>query len=1155
VSWDAYCQRLSAFGIRVKVRNFLVFQGDIEAVAAKSPQGLTLLMEQVSGSEAYKQQYEELQARAMAAEERVATAFTRKKAVANERKQKKEQKDEAERYVAKQKELLDLRTEHTLFQLHHMKTDRDAALKESKQLQDAAAKVLRDHETFEEQVEGLKRKQAGCAKERMLQEKKVKKLQGEKDKKSPPMVRAKEESMRLTKRIRTGEKELSELEGKAEVVRQRVESLNRELKGIDKARKKLEADARSYYQQHTRRAGANLNSREVQEEYAQIKLQVAEKTAKLASERDTLSTRKKASEDALQQAEAGLEALRSRSQSLRAQAAEARERASAATQAAAAARRDHKARTSERAKIEDQLRKSSSEREFVTKKLEEVEARLQDARSDRKAAGREKKHKEALDALKRMYPSSVYGRLHELGDVMQRQYHLALTVAMGRDQDSVFVDNERTARDAITYLKDQKVPSMTFVPLATCKVKMINERLRSLRGTARLAVDMVQPIRPEMARAFQYAFGNTLVCDGVEEAQDLAFNRGERHKVVSKDGTLFNKAGYITGGSAGNLEERARRWDEKVVDDLKAQREELASRLRALASPGELRERMAAITSELLELDARAAYNDAESQHTSGHADKMDAQAQEVEAEISSKEPQVEQLREAVQHLEEQMQVFNDRVNDIADRLFKPFSERLGLSSIREYEEQHQEFEARTEAEKARLTAQETKIKNQLGYEQGRDLQTPLQKRRDDLDRDKARLEQVQQEVAAAQQALEETDRKIKEVQEAVRAASIEQDKVDADLKDLRKRHGSLATEAAKYARQKAAAEGAAAAAEQKAKDLIASAALDQLPVPRVGGSTILSDEGAAAAGAGEEGEGAEPMDVDGEAGPSTGPSSRGGAGSATLYSIDFSGLKVPKSAKDREATLRELQEAIDAAAADLEGRSPNLRAVEQYDTVKEKEKEMNAVLEEAKREAHSAQAGFNTTRDARTQAFLDAFNHISNEIDVIYKELTRSSMHPLGGNAYLSLEDQDEPYQAGIKYTAMPPTKRFRDMEQLSGGEKTVAALALLFAIHSYRPSPFFVLDEVDAALDATNVARVAHYIRDKTRGLGNNDNNEAEQRGVETDRGPSSFQSIVISLKDIFYEKADALVGVARDVDGACSRTFTFDLSAFGEPQPAED
>ena len=72
-------------------------------------------------------------------------------------------------------------------------------------------------------------------------------------------------------------------------------------------------------------------------------------------------------------------------------------------------------------------------------------------------------------------------------------------------------------------------------------------------------------------------------------------------------------------------------------------------------------------------------------------------------------------------------------------------------------------------------------------------------------------------------------------------------------------------------------------------------------------------------------------------------------------------------------------------------------------------------------------------------------------------------------------------------------------------------------------------MLDEIDAALDATNVARVAAYIRDKTRGEG------------------SGFQSIVISLKDIFYERADALIGVARDADQGCSATFSFDLNAY--------
>lgn len=125
-----------------------------------------------------------------------------------------------------------------------------------------------------------------------------------------------------------------------------------------------------------------------------------------------------------------------------------------------------------------------------------------------------------------------------------------------------------------------------------------------------------------------------------------------------------------------------------------------------------------------------------------------------------------------------------------------------------------------------------------------------------------------------------------------------------------------------------------------------------------------------------------------------------------------------------------------------------------------------------------------------------------------------------------------------------MPPMKRFRDMEQLSGGEKTVAALALLFAIHrypnipdicgtenwwdtsSYQPAPFFVLDEVDAALDNTNVAKIANYIR----------------------AHPSdAFQFIVISLKGSLYERGHSLVGIYRDQEVNSSRTLTLDVSIY--------
>ncbi|KAL6984060.1 Structural maintenance of chromosomes protein 1 [Sarracenia purpurea var. burkii] len=112
----------------------------------------------------------------------------------------------------------------------------------------------------------------------------------------------------------------------------------------------------------------------------------------------------------------------------------------------------------------------------------------------------------------------------------------------------------------------------------------------------------------------------------------------------------------------------------------------------------------------------------------------------------------------------------------------------------------------------------------------------------------------------------------------------------------------------------------------------------------------------------------------------------------------------------------------------------------------------------------------------------METYNHISGNIDKIYKQLTKSNTHQLGGTAYLNLDNEDEPLLNGIKYTAMPPTKGLCDMEQLSGGEKTVAALALLFSIHNYRPPPFFILDEVDAALDNLNIVKIAGFIRSKS-------------------------------------------------------------------------
>jgi structural maintenance of chromosome 1 len=159
-------------------------------------------------------------------------------------------------------------------------------------------------------------------------------------------------------------------------------------------------------------------------------------------------------------------------------------------------------------------------------------------------------------------------------------------------------------------------------------------------------------------------------------------------------------------------------------------------------------------------------------------------------------------------------------------------------------------------------------------------------------------------------------------------------------------------------------------------------------------------------------------------------------------------------------AVVEELATCIAKLIADLETMQPNMHAVERFESVEEKLREATAELDTAREEAAGLMTAFEKVRRERVAVFQECFSHVSESLGVIYRDLTRSSKHPLGGNAYLTLDNTEEPYLGGIRYTAMPPMKRFRDMEQLSGGEKTMAALSLLFSIHSFRQAPFFVLD-----------------------------------------------------------------------------------------------
>ncbi|XP_010179334.1 PREDICTED: structural maintenance of chromosomes protein 1B, partial [Mesitornis unicolor] len=243
---------------------------------------------------------------------------------------------------------------------------------------------------------------------------------------------------------------------------------------------------------------------------------------------------------------------------------------------------------------------------------------------------------------------------------------------------------------------------------------------------------------------------------------------------------------------------------------------------------------------------------------------------------------------------------------------------------------------------------------------------------------------------------------------------------------------------------------------------------------------------------------------------------------------IDYSSLgedlKDLDSDKEIEGHLKQMQQEIKSKESTLmKTAAPNLRAVEKLQIARDKFQESADAFETSRKEARVCKQEFEQVKKRRYELFSRCFEHTSVAIDQIYKKLCRSS----SAQALLSPENPEEPYLEGIGFNCVAPGKRFMPMDCLSGGEKSVAALALVFAIHSFRPAPFFILDEIDAALDNTNIDKVSSFIREL-----------AHER----------FQMIVISLKEEFYAKADALIGVCPEHDDfVFSRVLTLDLTQY--------
>lgn len=182
-----------------------------------------------------------------------------------------------------------------------------------------------------------------------------------------------------------------------------------------------------------------------------------------------------------------------------------------------------------------------------------------------------------------------------------------------------------------------------------------------------------------------------------------------------------------------------------------------------------------------------------------------------------------------------------------------------------------------------------------------------------------------------------------------------------------------------------------------------------------------------------------------------------------------------------------------------------NMHVIADY---KEKLKKLEAeqsILNAARETMEQHMAVLDNMRRDRLKEFMDGFECVGLALKEMYQMIT------LGGDASLDLKDSMDPFSQGIQFMVRPPRKSWKQIENLSGGEKTLASLSLVFALHHYRPTPLYVMDEIDAALDYRNVSIIAHYIKERT----------------------NNAQFIIISLRNNMFEKGDRLIGIYKTFD----------------------
>ena len=624
--------------------------------------------------------------------------------------------------------------------------------------------------------------------------------------------------------------------------------------------------------------------------------------------------------------------------------------------------------------------------------------------------------------------SRVPGLIGVVADLIKtdKKYETAIETALGGAIQNIVTRDEKTAKEMIAFLKKNRYGRATFLPLSAISSRGGMEKAQLLKEEGVIqSADRLVHTEPEFADLMKSLLGRTLVVETIDHGIALQKKNHHSLRIVTLEGELLNPGGSMTGGAFKNTSNLLgrRREIEELEKQVKKLSTELSEMKQGLETKRTLRN---ALRDEIADIAEKVKDKQLDLNTAQMSIQQAEQRIREIQSGYSQLKGESSEIESQIREIDEFKTAIQKEMKDLKSS--EKDSMETALSQETLLNEQ-KELETRLAKDLENLHLQGTELSQQLSFHE------------ENITRIKKELEALnteQTEILGRQEEREheEADRKaqVAAIEETMAVGKSQEEALkEALLAEQQKKEQLQSTHRQFFARRDELSE------HQNRLDKECyrlRSQLDKLEENQEAQINYIWDE----------------YEI------------------TPVQAMSYRMEEVPERGTLKKQ-LNEVKEEIRRLGP------VNVNAIEEFKEVEERHTFLSAQHEDLIKAKETLENIIQELDDGMRRQFAEKFADIQREFDKAFKDLFG------GGKGSIELVEGEDILEAGVQIISQPPGKKLQNMMQLSGGEKALTAIALLFAIQNLKPSPFCLLDEIEAALDDSNVTRFAEYLHKLTK------------------------------------------------------------------------